>query len=87
MLVELDTYLVPEWALPAIINGDTSGLSDEDEQLITQWEMRLGATGPLVYDIADEESQFTSRPAFGLACNCYNVRVYHYVMSNSMSER
>jgi hypothetical protein len=30
----LGTYQVPAWALPALINGDYSGLSDSEEQSI-----------------------------------------------------
>ena len=29
---DLNEYIVPDWAMPALINGDYSGLSDEDEQ-------------------------------------------------------
>lgn len=29
-----DTVLVPDWALPAIVNGDTTGLSEEDERKV-----------------------------------------------------
>lgn len=34
---DLVEYLVPEWALSALINGDFSGLSDEDEEKIEKF--------------------------------------------------
>ena len=34
-------YEVPEWAIPALINGDYSGLSDEDEKKIKRFTQRV----------------------------------------------
>ena len=37
MLRDLETTLIPQWAAVAIITGDYSGLSDDDEALIERW--------------------------------------------------
>ena len=37
VLRDLETALIPEWAAVAIITGDYSGLSDDDEALIERW--------------------------------------------------
>ena len=37
MLRDLETALIPEWAVVAIINNDYSGLNSDDELLIESW--------------------------------------------------
>jgi hypothetical protein len=59
---------VPTWALCALINGDFTGLEDEDITLVEKW---LKTTGYTVISPDDEsESYFDPFPAFGLATDC-----------------
>lgn len=62
---------IPAWALPAIINGDYTGLSDTDELLLQNWLDSLKARGieqvTIVPDYASGEF-FTHNPVFGLPC-------------------
>lgn len=67
-----ETEQIPEWALCAIINGDYTGLSSEECETIMDW---LDETG---YDIIappqdDDSPYFCSHPAFGLACDVYDL--------------
>ena len=52
-------YVVPEWAMSALINGDYSGLSDEDEEALTQFvnyvEKQHGNANFMVGDIDGED--------------------------------
>jgi len=56
---------IPDWALCALINDDWSGLTDEDCDLIADWQSnsRLCVISPVDYN-----EYFTSVPAFGKAC-------------------
>ena len=37
MLRDLETALIPQWAVTAIVNDDYTGLTDDDEALIEAW--------------------------------------------------
>lgn len=60
---------VPTWALCALINGDFTGLEDEDITLVENW---LDATGYAVICSPNDEDEpyFNPFPAFGLASDC-----------------
>ena len=59
---------IPEWALCYLINGEDDSLTDGDIETIKQGLARHGIKE--VFCPADEEeSSFTWRPMFGLACN------------------
>lgn len=65
------TEAIPTWALCSIINGDDTGLEDEEIQLIQSWFEETG------YDYVcsprdDAEPYFTPYPAFGKACDVMN---------------
>lgn len=67
---------IPDWALGYLINGDPSGLEDEDIEMIDDWQRRSGI-GTVVCPNDDDEPYFTSHPAFGKACDVYDcVCVY-----------
>ena len=34
---ELGVVWLPAWALPAIVNGDFSGIDDNDEKMVASW--------------------------------------------------
>ena len=41
MVHSIGTYQIPSWALPALINGDTSGLSDSEESALEDFVYEL----------------------------------------------
>ena len=65
----------PSWALPYLINGDASGISDEEAQSVDAW----AHANPGVYSPdPDEESFFSAFPEIGLAADCVALTVTPY---------
>ena len=58
----------------AIEYGDYSGLSDDDERLVTQWLDKLPAG--VSFDWG-EESEFCRDDISGLMADCIEVKIYH----------
>ena len=71
------SYTFPVAALSALINGDTSGLENKDEENLNEFLARESYVD--VWDVdRDEngeakESYFSKSPEFGLACKCVDV--------------
>lgn len=74
MLKYIDTVKIPTYAVCYIFNGDCSGMDDADIEAVDKFcEKYPGAT----YDIPDMDSPyFTNSPAFGLACDVYDMDIY-----------
>jgi hypothetical protein len=70
--LEVDTVTGPsEWA-SALVNGDTSGLDDEDEKAMNLWADNLAKDGWSVVDIAtDEETGEGQEPRFTWSYRLY----------------
>lgn len=66
---------IPEWALCYLVNGDLTGLSDEDTKMVQDWEKDNH-----VYDVEPlgEEGSFSWHPEFGKACNVVECNVFIY---------
>ena len=64
--MERTTEKIPAWALCALINDDWTGISDEDFELIAEWQSRSRL---VVICPTDCEEYFTRVPAFGKPCN------------------
>jgi hypothetical protein len=79
MLKLIATYTLPEWALPALINGDITGLSGTEEDQLDQFVMEFNEFEGLIFDALESESFFSCCPEFGLACQCYTVDVWGHV--------
>ena len=71
-------YTVPEWALSALFNGDTSGLEDEDEAAIAAFlksEKLLEQQGHWSYDSENNEPYFSrSNDIHNLGDNVVNIQ-------------
>lgn len=66
--MEEDDYYrfpIPSWAICYLVNGDMDCLTDEELQMLRDFEKDFR-----VVDVA-EESYFEPFPHFGLACDCY----------------
>ncbi len=64
------------WAyLSALVNGDYTGLSDEDEAAFTEW---LENTDRRIthWDVTDHGENFTRCEVTGLMADCSTVRGY-----------
>ena len=71
--------LIPDYALSYLINGDFSGLSPDDRKNIDTWyanyENRMQTGESIIISPAEDNSNFTWNPAFGLACNCIECTI------------
>ena len=71
----LDTQNVPSYALPAIINGDFSGIdSEEDAKDIRAFMEREYYKGA-IFSPRNEHRSFTTATAFGLPTDCVTVDI------------
>lgn len=77
MTLELiDTYSIPDYSLPYFVNGDRDGYTEDDIQNMDNWRNSFGY--PIEISLPEETDStfFTWNPAFGLACNCYELKVF-----------
>ena len=72
MTVYVDTKQVPEWALNAIVNGDVTGLTDEEKAMVEEFEAQYPGH---ILSPRDESPSYNSRPAFGPAADCVAVDI------------
>lgn len=83
---DYDLIDLPTWSLPAIVNGDYSGLSEEDEENIDDYieVMHNKGFNPDCFSfveitnsgikiIDDPQEYFMNHPAFGEPSGCYKV--------------
>lgn len=71
---------VPNYALSYLINGDSSGIDDEDVRNADMWldgynQIADDLGGNVVLSVTDETNAFCRNPAFGLACDTTTVDV------------
>ena len=68
------TYHISGNFLSPLINGDYSGLNDQDEADLGAWVDSLPVTGH--FDVSDEEGNFRECDITGMHSDCYEVRLY-----------
>ena len=84
--VLLDTQMVPSYALPAIINGDFSGIDDpEDEKNIRDFIGRDYYKGAN-FSFRKEDPSFTNNPAFGQPTDCVTVDIIRFATVKELRE-
>ena len=68
---------IPTWALCYLINGDASGLTDEDVAIVDKWCEVNNVTTVCAPDIQEGECSpyFTHCPAFGLPSDVVDCQV------------
>lgn len=60
---------IPDWAASYLVNGDDSGLSEEDKADVDRYVDDLASEGlALAHPIEGTENEFDRYPAFGKAC-------------------
>ncbi len=66
--MEKTTEKIPTWSLSYLVNGDASGLTDEEIQTIDRWYKDMGAqvVSPIMDDECNLHPYFSHYPAFGL---------------------
>lgn len=62
------TEKIPSWSLCYFINGDASGLTDEEIRDADRWykELRVQIISPVVDEEGNIQPYFSHYPAFGL---------------------
>lgn len=60
---------IPEYMMPYFINGDESGIEEEDIQNAKDWMKESGVQEVTLPSDEDYQPYFCSSPAFGLACD------------------
>lgn len=79
----VDKKDVPDYALPAIINGDYSGLNDEDAKNIRDF---LDKYPDCILSPREESPYFSTHPAFGLDTDCVPVDIVRIVTPRQLRE-
>ena len=64
---------IPDYALPFLINGDDSGLEDDEKEMIMKWEQKFRVKR---IEPTDETNEFDVNPAFGEPCATTVCKVY-----------
>ena len=66
MSIKVDTITAPAYWASAFINGDKSGMTDEEESAFDAYEARLAKKGWRVIDMVENSERFTwSYKAYG----------------------
>ena len=76
MLRNISRENLPTWALPYLINGDASGLSDDEQEMVDEWVDRIPHIGFIDFECADENEFFSPCPAFGKPTTCEEYLVF-----------
>lgn len=67
--MKTELFPVPTWALNYLVNGSEDTLEFGEKDMIEDWREKNGILDVFCPDDADNDSYFTHRPPFGLACN------------------
>lgn len=73
-MLDYEVLSIPEWSLPSLVNGDRTGLDEEELNLLDDFLNRYKFVDWVTDDETGEmkEAYFTWRPEFGPACDCYD---------------
>jgi hypothetical protein len=82
-IVESTVEKIPEYSLSYLINSDSSGITQDDIEIIDKWlksyqDLADHVNGFIEIELVNSEiaeSYFSWYPAFGLACTCYDCNV------------
>jgi hypothetical protein len=73
---------LPDYSLSYLINGDESGISEEDKNIIDEYMQEFydeseSCNGDVIIglDDIDSEGYFTWSPSFGLACTVFDATI------------
>lgn len=78
----IDEYAIPTYALPLLINGDDSGLDEDDANEIRQWlEQEFPDHNCLTFDCSGGDDEFSTLPAFGLPTTTTLTKVHGHPKS------
>lgn len=58
---------IPNWSIPYLVNGDSSGIEDDEVEMVDDWCKKNNVE---TVDPTDEQDGFTTDTEFGDACDC-----------------
>lgn len=70
-----ETTIAGHW-LPALINGDYTGLSDAEETELDSWWTKYCDGAVLTIGDVSDESEFAIDRVSGLMADCYAIKVF-----------
>ncbi len=73
-----ETYQIPAYAVPYIVNDDPSGLTDLDIELIDGFIADNFPKGFSIDWNTYQQPYFSLSPEFGLPCEVYDAVIYSY---------
>ena len=79
MLHELETVVIPQWAVTAIVNGDYTGWSDDDEALIERWleaKAKKHGMGDIHIEASGYENFYYANDLTDMGDDCVEVRLF-----------
>ena len=76
MIKHIDDVQIPEYLLPALINGDTTGLSGTEENDLEVFLLDYQDYDGLVFVDKGEPYFAWSNPVNGLGCTVIDVSIY-----------
>lgn len=76
MLIEIDTVKIPEWALPVLINGDSSACTGTEENVLETFLLDYEDYDGLVFDYQGESYFSHDNPVDGLGGMVIDVTIY-----------
>lgn len=74
LVMKVNTYLLPEFWASALINDDSSGLEDEDIELMNKWFAEENPGYCFDCNGEPEFAKFHDASNYVLACNCLAYR-------------
>lgn len=83
--MEKTTEKIPTWSLCYLVNGDASGLTDEELQTIDRWykDMGVQVVSPVMDDGCSLQPYFSHCPAFGLPTEEWTATSFISNLSNN----
>ena len=74
-LEHIDTVEISEAYLPALINGDYTGLEDDEVPLVEAYDQKMAGC---VLDVVFDGGDFKRCAVSGLLSDTYTVKVWRY---------
>jgi hypothetical protein len=74
MIFEQETYMIATHFMSAIINGDVTGLEENEDAELDRFLQSVGHDG--VWDCDDDQAQFAQDEVTGLWADCLEVKFY-----------
>lgn len=76
MLNDYFQFTISEHLISALINGDYSGLNNEEEKLLNSFISEYSDYKNATWDITSEEGHFIDCDVTGLFSTCYDVKLH-----------